>query len=211
MDPAGTIGLARGSNKTALTMVTGNVYVPIVSGSSNICSTFGGSDANGCIAVITSQGGPAKIVAAIAPASRTSAVSGTLGTPTTAFASVINASTVTATKCSIQLPAGVPADFKYQTTDPATNAPTGTANTPVDIPAGATKTFYFAITPTGFFSQDIPLTFVCDNSDPAPSIPGLNTFLLTVTNPGDRRHAHDQPIRHRTMALSTFRAQRAPD
>ena len=162
---------------------TGNVYVPIVSGSSNICSTFGGSDANGCIAVITSQGGPAKIVAAIAPASRTSAVSGTLGTPTTAFASVINASTVTATKCSIQLPAGVPADFKYQTTDPATNAPTGTANTPVDIPAGATKTFYFAITPTGFFSQDIPLTFVCDNSDPAPSIPGLNTFLLTVTNP----------------------------
>jgi hypothetical protein len=78
----------------------------------------------------------------------------------------------------------VPADFKYQTTDPATNAPTGTANTPVDIPAGATKTFYFAITPTGFFSQDIPLTFVCDNSDPAPSIPGLNTFLLTVTNPG---------------------------
>ena len=28
------------------------------------------------------------------------------------------------------------------------------------------------------------MTFVCDNSDPAPSIPGLNTFLLTVTNPG---------------------------
>ena len=92
MDPAGTIGLARGSNKTALTMVTGNVYVPIVSGSSNICSTFGGSDANGCIAVITSQSGWAsEDRAAIAPASRTSAVSGTLGTPSTAFASVINA------------------------------------------------------------------------------------------------------------------------
>jgi len=162
---------------------TGNVYVPIVSGSSNICSTFGGSDANGCIAVITSQGGPAKIVAAVAPTSRTSAVSSTLGTPTTAFATIINASTVAATKCSIQLPAGVPADFKYQTTDPATNTPTGTANTPVDIAAGATKTFYFAITPTGFFSQDIPLVFVCDNTDPAPSIPGLNTFLLTVSNP----------------------------
>ena len=108
---------------------------------------------------------------------------GTLGTPVTAFASIINAGTVAATKCSIQLPAGVQANFKYQTTDPATNVPTGTANTPVDIAAGATKTFYFAITPTAFFSQDIPLVFVCDNTDPAPSIPGLNTFLLTVTNP----------------------------
>jgi hypothetical protein len=183
MTAAPSIPTGGSDHSVAADPSTGNVYVPIVSGSSNICSTFAGSDANGCIAVFSSAGGPAKIVAAIAPSTRTSGVSGTLGTPVTAFASIINAGTVTANKCSIQLPAGVQADFKYQTTDPATNVPTGTANTPVDIAAGATKTFYFAITPTAFFSQDIPLVFVCDNTDPAPSIPGLNTFLLTVTNP----------------------------
>jgi hypothetical protein len=183
LKPGPTIPTGGSNHSVAADALTGNVYVPIVANSANICSTFGGSDANGCIAVVTSAGGAAVIVAAIAPSARTSALSGSLGTPVTAFASIINAGTVGAIKCSIQLPAGVPADFKYQTTDPATNAPTGSPNTPVDIAGGATKTFYFAITPTAFINQDIPLVFVCDNSDPAPSIPGLNTFLLTVTNP----------------------------
>jgi hypothetical protein len=118
----------------------------------------------------------ASILAAVAPISASS----TLHTRTIAFASILNAGTVAATKCSIQLPAGVPANFKYQTTDPTTNTPIGTVNTPVDIPAGATQSFYFAITPTAVLTKDIALIFLCENSNPAPSIPGFNTFLLTV-------------------------------
>jgi len=175
-----TIPTGTGNHSVAADSGTGNVYVPIVSTSgSNICSAFGGIDANGCIAVFTSAGGATSIVAAVAPTARTTAP----GNPVTAFATIINAGTITATRCSIQLPTGVPADFKYQTTNSSTNTPTGTQNTPVDIAAGKSQTFYFAITPTAAFTQDIPLTFVCDNSDPAPSFPGLNTILITATNP----------------------------
>src|SRR5204863_67324 len=56
-------------------------------------------------------------------------------------------------------------------------------NTPADILAGKSQSFYFAITPTQSFSQDIPVVAVCDNTDPAPTVGGLNTFLLSVTNP----------------------------
>jgi hypothetical protein len=180
LTPGPSIPIPPGHTSVAADSGTGNVYVPIINTpGANICSTFGGIDANGCIAVFTSASGAAKIFGAVAPTARTT----TTGLAVTAFASIINASTVTATSCSIQLPAGVPADFKYQTTDKTTNKPTGTPNSPVDIPAGASQTFYFAVTPTAAFTQDIPLTFVCDNSDPAPSFPGLNTFLVTSTNP----------------------------
>jgi hypothetical protein len=175
-----TIPTGTGNHSVAADSGTGNVYVPIVNTSgSNICSTFGGIDANGCIAVFSAAMGQTTIVAAVAPSGRTTAS----GVPVTAFATIINGGTTTATRCSIQLPAGTLADFKYQTTNPATNTPTGTANTPVDIPAGKSQTFYFAVTPTAAMTQDIPLTFICDNSDPAPSFPGLNTFLVTATNP----------------------------
>src|SRR5947209_5480402 len=139
----------------------------------------GGSDANGCIAVVTIVphiAGQTSIVAAVAPNARTTNV----GTVVTAFATIINAGVSAASNCSIQLPAGVPAIFLYQTTDPSTNTPTGTPNTPVTIPPGASRSFYFAITPTAAFTQDIPLNFICDNTDSAPSYPGLNTFMLSV-------------------------------
>src|SRR5205085_7105434 len=99
----------------------------------------------------------------------------------TSFATIINAGVFAGINCSIQLPAGVPETFLYQTTDPATNRPTGTPNTPVNIAPGASQTFYFAITPTASFTQDIPLNFICDNTDSAPSYPGLNSFMLSVS------------------------------
>jgi hypothetical protein len=97
----------------------------------------------------------------------------------TAFATIINAGAATATACSIALPSGIPATFLYQTTDPHTNTPVGTANTPADIPPGQAQTFYFAITPSSPFTQDIPLVFTCTNTNPAPVIEGVNTFFLT--------------------------------
>jgi hypothetical protein len=115
------------------------------------------------------------IVSSILPNTRTTSP----GTPVTAFATIINAGAATATACSIALPSGIPATLLYQTTDPHTNMPVGTANTPADIPAGQAQTFYFAITPSSPFTQDIALVFTCTNTNPAPVIEGVNTFLLT--------------------------------
>ena len=56
-----------------------------------------------------------------------------VGTPATAFATIINAGPGDGTTCSISPAASVPANFDYQTTNPATNAVTGTANTPVNM------------------------------------------------------------------------------
>jgi virginiamycin B lyase len=118
------------------------------------------------------------IVAAVAPNARTAAP----GTTVTAFATIINARQTQANACSIALPSGVPATLLYQTTNPSTNTPVGSPNQPVNIPAGGSQSFYFAITPTGSFIQDIPLVFACTNTNPAPVFPGLNTFLLS-SNP----------------------------
>jgi virginiamycin B lyase len=118
---------------------------------------------------------PSDIVAAVAPNARTASP----GTTVTAFATIINGSQTQANACSIALPSGVPATFLYQTTNPSTNVPVGTPNQPVDIPAGGSQSFYFAITPTASFNQDIPLVFACTNKSPAPVFPGLNTFLLS--------------------------------
>jgi hypothetical protein len=101
----------------------------------------------------------------------------------TAFATVINTGPGTAAGCSISPVTSVPATFLYQTTDPVTNALTGTPNAPVDIAEGAAQTFLFVFTPTAVFAPtDIQLAFDCTNTDPAPTTAGLNTFLLSASN-----------------------------
>jgi hypothetical protein len=71
----------------------------------------------------------------------------------------------------------------YQRTN-AQNVPIGSQDAPVDITAGATQSFVFSITPAfeGTWSQDIALVFRCFNTAAAPSIPGLNTFLVSISN-----------------------------
>src|SRR5262249_23791602 len=126
---------------------------------------------------VTTASSNTNIVSAVAPNARTTVVSKAV----TAFATIANAGAASAQARSIALPGGVPgATLIYQTTNPMTNTPTGTPNTPSNVPAGQNQTFYFAITPTIVFSQEIPLAFNCANSNPAPVVPGLNTFLLTV-------------------------------
>src|SRR5262249_35482531 len=67
--------------------------------------------------------------------------------------------------------------FSYQTTN-ASNLPTGTPNTPVNIPAGGSQTFVIAITPTAPFPpSDVALSFAGTNTIPVRTIIGLNTLL----------------------------------
>ncbi len=121
----------------------------------------------------------AQIVAAVLPSSRSVAV----GHTATAFATIINAGTSAATGCKIGLPSGIPAALTYNTTNPATNAVVGAINTPATIPAGGYQTFLFSITPSSAFaSTDIALSFTCTGLDPAPTLSGINTLLLTATS-----------------------------
>lgn len=116
------------------------------------------------------------IVSATLPSSRSVQV----GTAATAFATVINAGPVTATGCRISPRTVVPADFSYQTTNPATNELSGTINTPVDIDVGVAQTFVFSFTPTSAFpTTDVELDFQCVNAAAAPTTSGVNTLLLS--------------------------------
>jgi hypothetical protein len=105
-----------------------------------------------------------------------------IGTPATAFATIINTDSNTATDCRISPITNVPAALTFQTTDPATNLVTGVPNTLVSIPPGVAQSFVFALTPTGpMVPTDVQLSFDCANTDPAPIIPGLNTLLLSAS------------------------------
>ena len=121
---------------------------------------------------------PRSLVAAVLPSSRSVQV----GTAVTAFATMINAGSVTATSCGISLVTSLPATFLYQTTDTATNQVTGAPNTPVNITVGAAQSFVFALTPSAQIDPtNVQLSFDCTNTNPAPINTGLNTLLLSVS------------------------------
>jgi peptidyl-Asp metalloendopeptidase len=118
------------------------------------------------------------IVSAVLPSSRSVQV----GATATAFATIINAGSVTAPACGISLLTSLSATFTYQTTDPATNQVTGAPNTPANIAAGAAQSYVFALTPSApVASTDVQLNFDCTNTDPAPITTGLNTLLLSAS------------------------------
>lgn len=119
------------------------------------------------------------LYAAILPYARSVQV----GQPATAFAALINATGADVNGCYLALPKdpALPISFQYQTTN-TSNELTGSANTPVDIQAGATQNFVFGIAPTAAFAAtDIPIVLACANAGPAVSHPGLNTFLLSAS------------------------------
>jgi hypothetical protein len=121
----------------------------------------------------------AALVSSVLPISRSVQVGGTA----TAFATLINTGDVTATGCGISPATSVSADFSFQTTDPATNALTGSPNTPAEIPSDGLQSFVLAFSPTAPFpATDTQLNFACSNTEPASSVTGLNTLLLSASD-----------------------------
>jgi virginiamycin B lyase len=116
------------------------------------------------------------LVAAVLPSSRSVEV----GSTATAFATIINSGSSSVSGCTIAPVTTVPASFVYQTTDPATNALTGSPNKPATIAAGGSQSFVIAFTPNApFVPTVVALGFDCASVDAAPSNIGLNTLLLS--------------------------------
>jgi len=121
---------------------------------------------------------PTAIAAAVLPSSR----SGTVGSTLTAFVTLINGGAQPAEACSIGLISNVAATLSYQTTDPATNAPVGGPDTPIDIAAGAAQSFVVSLLlEAAFEPQDTELAFSCSNADTVTPLSGLNTLLLSAS------------------------------
>jgi hypothetical protein len=118
------------------------------------------------------------LAAAILPESR----SVEIGATATVFATIVNAGPGDAAACGIAPQTSVPAAFLYQTTDPTTNALSGTANTPANIALGASQSFLIALTPTAAFAPtDVAFNFACANASAAPIISGVNTLELSAS------------------------------
>lgn len=116
------------------------------------------------------------LVAAVLPESRSAVVDNAVS----AFATIINSGSNAVAGCAIAPSSGLPLNFAYQTTDPATNALTGTANMPVTIAAGGSQSFVIGLTPTATFGPvEESFSFACNNIAPAPVDTGLNTLLLS--------------------------------
>ncbi len=117
------------------------------------------------------------LVAAVLPLSRSVRV----GCPATAFVTVINSGTETATGVSIAPATPVPAAFVYQTTN-ASNALVGTPNTPATIPPGQAQSFVIALTPTAPFPPtQVAFTIAGTNAGSAVVLPSINTLLLSAS------------------------------
>jgi hypothetical protein len=117
------------------------------------------------------------LVAAVLPSSRSVQVNNAA----TAFVTLINTGAFPAVAASIAPPAGLPANFSFQPTDPTTNQIIGTQNVPVDIPAGQLQTYLIALTPTtAFVPTDVAFAFTAENTlAPAAPLTGINTLLLS--------------------------------
>ena len=170
--------LASGGYATVETL-TGALGDPIgvaVDGSDNVFFIDGIS---GAVQEILAA--PPAILASVLPGAR----SVQLGTPATIFATMINTAPTARDTCSIALPSSAPAGLilNYQTTDPASNTPTGTPNTPVAIPGNdGQQSFVVSFQGTqAFTASALPLVFACAGAAPAANIPGVDTVDLTFS------------------------------
>lgn len=119
------------------------------------------------------------IVAAVTPVARR----GVVNAPLTAFATLINSGSATATNCSIAKPSGSqPYTFAFAERIISGNSITlGPTNRAVNIGAGQAKHFLMTYVPTGAMSANLQMVFDCANTNPAPTYLGVNSFNLVAT------------------------------
>jgi len=143
---------------------------------------FGGTvtaDAN--TITVPAASGPTVLLASVLPGSR----SVELGNPATIFATMMNTGTPALDNCSISLLAGSPAGLTldYQTTNPATNALTGSPDVPVTIAGNGQQSFVISFHGTSAFSAPaMPLDFDCDGTPMAAIVPGVDTVDLVMSS-----------------------------
>ena len=173
----GMIGRMTVTGTFTLTLVSGlePILNAIVAGPDGaLWFTDEGNSAIGRIPALVNN---SPLVAAVLPTSRSVQV----GHTATAFATIINSGGAALSGCAIA-PFPVAASFTYQTTNPTTNALTGSPNTPTGIAAGASQSFVIAFSPNAPFTPaNIILGFDCAGTDAASSDPGLNTLLLSAS------------------------------
>jgi len=107
----------------------------------------------------------------------------------TVFATMVNATGATLGNCQITLPVPMPSpllSLSYQTTDPTTNALTGTADTPVTLAANGFQSFLLSFGLDNSASAPVALPqqqllFSCEGGDPAAVTPGVNTVDLSFS------------------------------
>jgi hypothetical protein len=106
-----------------------------------------------------------------------------VGNTATAFATIINGGSSAVSGCAITPVTTVPANFVYQTTNPTTNALTGSPNAPASIAAGGAQSFVIALTPNApVVPTQVALGFSCAGVNAAPSTAGLNTLLYSASS-----------------------------
>jgi sugar lactone lactonase YvrE len=128
---------------------------------------------------------PPTLFAAVLPGARAVVT----GTPATTFASLINSGPTALDNCSVSLPPSNSATegltLQYQATDPASNVPVGTPDTPFSLVAqGGTQTLLLTFGDADAIVDPIQtLNFGCRDGavlTGAPIEPGVNTMGLLI-------------------------------
>jgi hypothetical protein len=121
------------------------------------------------------------LLASVLPDSRSVQV----GSPATIFASIINTGATALQNCQIALPVTAPTGLtlSYQTTNSATNALTGTPNTPATIPGNnGLQSFLIAFQGADAATAPaMPIDFGCAGVAPAAVETGVDTIDLTFS------------------------------
>ena len=175
---AGGFGITTSSSSTSSSTTSTSSSSTTSTSSSSTTSTSSSSTSSSSTSS-SSTTTPSGLLGAVLPESRSAQVGGTV----TAFATIINTGTTAGSGCSISPATSLPVTFVYQTTNPTTNALTGTANTPVSIAGNnGSQSFVVALTPSAAFAPtNVAFNFICSNVASAPVVTGLNTLLLSAS------------------------------
>jgi len=126
---------------------------------------------------VSGQVAVSPLVAAVLPSSRSARV----GSPVTAFVTVVNAGSTVVPGVGVFLKTSIPATLTFQTTDPSTNRPIGSPDTPIDLPPSGSQTFVIVLTPSApFVPTLVEFDFSTSPGRVAP-ITGVNTLLVSAS------------------------------